>query len=150
MRIRAYVALSVVFCLPPVARAAEIVTVASPDGSVQFRLAAGAGGGLEYTVAFKQKPVIEISSIGIKVDGVNLGENVEAGSIGRYKVNETYPWNGNHSTAIDNCNGARITLTVSSGLAVGHACHKRPLWRRGTPGRAGARRAQAAAHSQVP
>jgi alpha-glucosidase len=85
--------------------------VASPDGRVQFRLSSDAKGNLAYTVTFAQKPVIELSAIGIVVDKANLAEGVEFGKAEPYKVNQTYPWNGAHSTAADNCNGVKVALT---------------------------------------
>ncbi len=89
---------------------ADNVTVASPDGRVQFQLSPGAKV-LEYTVTLGGKPVIEASAIGITVGGVNLAEGADIGKADAYKVNETYPWYGNHSTAVDNCNGVRIAMS---------------------------------------
>lgn len=101
----------VVLCLSVSVLAADDVTVASPDGRVQFRLSLGGKGRLEYLVTFKEKPVIEPSAIGIMVDGVNLAEGVEIGKADRYQVKETYPWYGAHSTAVDDSNGVRIAVT---------------------------------------
>jgi alpha-glucosidase len=111
MRIRTIFAALAAFCLSMSAWAADEVTVASPDGRVQFRLSADAKGNLEYTVTLAQKPVIELSAIGIVVDKANLAEGVEFGKTEPYKVNQTYPWNGAHSTAVDNCNGVKVALT---------------------------------------
>jgi hypothetical protein len=52
---------SPVFCLAASLRAADGVTVAGPDGKVQFRFAAGAKGHLEYTVTFGGKPIIQVT-----------------------------------------------------------------------------------------
>lgn len=109
MRTRTILAVLAAFCSP--LWAADEVAVASPDGRVQFRLSTDAKGNLAYTVTFAQKPVIELSAIGIVVDQANLAEGVEFGKPETYKVNRTYPWNGAHSTAIDNCNGAKVPLT---------------------------------------
>ena len=98
------------FCVSAAVRAADDVTVASPDGHVQFHLSAGSGG-LQYSVTFNQKSVIESSAIGIVVDRVNLASGAELGKVDSYKVNETYPWNGPHSTATDNCNGVKVSVT---------------------------------------
>ncbi len=35
---------------------------------------------------------------------------MEIGRAETYEVNETYPWYGGHSTAVDRCNGAKITI----------------------------------------
>ncbi len=111
MRLPIVSALLAALCLSAPLVAADGVTVASPDGRVQFRLSLTSQGRLEYSVTFREKPVIEASSIGITVDGVNLAEGVEIGKLDRYQVKETYPWYGVHSTAVDNCNGVRIAVT---------------------------------------
>ncbi len=97
------------FCIVGPAPAA--VAVASPDGQVQFRLLVSAAGRLEYAVTLKAKPVIEASPLGITIDGVNLAEGVRLGRPARYKVAETYPWYGVHSTAVNRCNSVRIPVT---------------------------------------
>ena len=99
------------FCFAAQLSAADSVVLASPDGGVQFRLSLGGSGRLQYSVSFKSKPVIPNSAIGITVDGVNLAEGVDLGKIEKYEVNETYPWNGVHSTAVDRCNGVKIGVT---------------------------------------
>ena len=53
------------------ARAADPLTLASPNAQVEFRLALQ-DARLSYTVAFQGKPVIEASALGIVVDGVSL------------------------------------------------------------------------------
>ena len=100
-----------VLCLAAQLSAADSVVLASPDGGVQFRLSLDNNGRLQYSVAFKERPVIGTSAIGITVDGVNLAEGVELGKADQYQVNETYPWNGVHSTAVDHCIGVRIAVT---------------------------------------
>jgi len=62
----------------PVA-AADDVTVGSPDGRVQFRLSLDSKGRTEYSVSFREKPVIETSPLGISVGGVQLAEGVQLG-----------------------------------------------------------------------
>ena len=95
----------VLFCLS--LPAAADVTVASPDGRVRFVLSSGAQGHLEYTVTFNSKNIVDPSPLGIVVDGVDLAGGAQISEAETYKINETYPWYGPHSTAIDNCNGAR-------------------------------------------
>jgi alpha-glucosidase len=99
----------VLFCLS--LPAAADVTVASPDGRVRFVLSSGAQGHLEYTVAFNSKNIIDPSPLGIVVDGVDLAGGAQIGKAEGYKINETYPWYGPHSTAVDNCNGVKVALT---------------------------------------
>ena len=105
------IALVVLLCLAAQLPAVDTVALASPDGAVQFRLSLDGNARLQYAVTFKEKPVIETSAIGITVDGVNLAQGVDLGKVEPYKVDETYPWNGVHSMAVDKCNGARIAVT---------------------------------------
>ncbi len=90
---------------------ADDVVVASPDARVQIRVTTADQGRLQYAVTFQDKPVIETSAIGIAIDGVSLADGVQIGNVDRYRVNESYPWYGNHSTAIDNCNGLKVSVT---------------------------------------
>ncbi len=61
IRIALIVLLSFAAQLP----AADGVVLASPDGAVQFQLSLDSNARLQYSVAFKEKPVIEASAIGI-------------------------------------------------------------------------------------
>lgn len=79
MRTRTALAIFAFFSLSAPTRAADEITVASPDGRVQFRLSKDAKGSLTYTVTLGSKAVIEPSKIGIVVDKVNLSEGVELG-----------------------------------------------------------------------
>ena len=98
----------VLFCLslPAVAD----VTVASPDGKVRFVLSSGAQNHLQYTVTFNSKNIIDPSPLGIVVDGADLAAGAQIGKADTYTVDETYPWYGPHSTAVNKCNGAKVAL----------------------------------------
>src|SRR6185369_3245266 len=65
---------------------------------------------LRYEISFKNKPVIETSRLLFTLDGVELTAAPEAGDVKTYRVNETYPWRGNHALATNHCNGATIAL----------------------------------------
>jgi alpha-glucosidase len=91
----------------------ELFAVTSPNGNVQFRLVLDHEARLAYSVSLNRKLVIETSPLGMVVDRVNLSEAVIAGKPDRYKTDQTYPWNGVHSTAVDRSNGARLTLKHS-------------------------------------
>lgn len=93
----------------PVAHAADAVRVESPDASIRLGLAAP-GGRLTHEVTLGGRPAIERSRLGIVVDGVDLGEGAAIGRVERYQIEESYPWRGVHSTAVNRCRGARITL----------------------------------------
>jgi alpha-glucosidase len=111
MRIRIATALLVMVYASVSLSIAGDITVASPDGRVQFRLSLGDKGRLQYAVAFREKPVIEVSAIGIIVDGVDLAAGAQIGKVEQYQVSESYPWFGAHSIATNHCNGVKISVT---------------------------------------
>jgi alpha-glucosidase len=94
------------------ALAADQAQVLSPDGNVQLKFLLDKGR-LDYTVTFKNKAVIERSRVQFSVDGVDLSQGLELGRVERYQVKESYPWRGVHCQAVNNCNGARISLKHS-------------------------------------
>ena len=55
--------------------------------------------------------LLDPSPLGIVVDKVDLADGAQIGSAETYKVNETYPWFGAHTPAVNNCNGAKVALT---------------------------------------
>ena len=99
------------FALSLTAFASEVTTLSSPDSRVQFRIAVRENGQLAYSVTRNAKPVLETSALAMIVDGVNLGQGVETGKTDRYRLNETYPWHGVHSTAVNRANGLRLAVT---------------------------------------
>jgi alpha-glucosidase len=90
-------------------RASDEVSLLSPDGNVQLKIFLDEGQ-VKYGVTFKDKAVIETSRVQFTVDGIDLSEGVTVGGVERYQVKETYPWRGVHSQAVNNCNGAKISL----------------------------------------
>jgi alpha-glucosidase len=104
-----FAALLVFWFASSTAPAADALALASPNGQVEFRLTLQ-DARLSYTVAFQGKPVIEASALGIVVDGVSLAEGAQLGRAERYRTNETYPWCGVHSTAVDRSNGAKFQV----------------------------------------
>ena len=85
------------------------VQVASPDGKLKFTMLPNAER-LTFTVVFGNATVIEPSPIVMKLDGYDLSSGVVFNNAERYEVNETYPWYGAHSTAVNQCNGVKISL----------------------------------------
>jgi alpha-glucosidase len=87
------------------------VDVIGPDRTVALRLFRQAGGGshLAWQMTLRGRPVIEPSRLGIVVDGQDLGEGTLAG-VENYRVEETYPWRGVHSQAVNRANGARLLI----------------------------------------
>lgn len=86
------------------------VVVSSPDGRIKFVLSPDAER-LVYSVKMANVNVIEPSSLKMSVDTFDLASGVIFVSIDRFEVNETYPWHGAHSTAVNHCNGAVISFT---------------------------------------
>jgi len=87
----------------------EGIRIDSPDGKVRFDMLPNAER-LTFTVTLENTPVLEASAIAMILDGYDLSSGVVFGKAERYEINETYPWCGARSTAIDRCNGARIFL----------------------------------------
>ncbi len=86
------------------------VQVAGPDGKVKFALGSNPER-LTYTITFGDATVIEPSSLDMRVDGYDLSSGVIFNSLEPYSIDETYPWHGVHSTAVNRCNGVKISLT---------------------------------------
>jgi alpha-glucosidase len=87
----------------------EQVEVASLDGNVRLVVLPNAER-LTYTVTMGGTTVIEPSVLRLMVDGYDLPSGVVLGNIETYEIDETYPWHGAHSTAVNKCRGARIAL----------------------------------------
>lgn len=86
------------------------IIIAGPDGRIEFQLLTAEAGRLSYSVAFRKRAVIETSALGMIIGGADLCQGVEIGGMERYRVNERYAWRGNHSEAVNRCNGARLSL----------------------------------------
>src|SRR3989442_13551404 len=95
--------------LRTVEAAGEVITFKSPNGQVQFILFA-AGRQLRYRVTRANQIVVDLSQLGILVDGVDLCRDRTITKIARYRVFEKYPARGVHSVTTDNCNAAKISL----------------------------------------
>ncbi len=88
---------------------AKQIKVVSPDRQLEFQLVSEQSH-LQYRIMFRQKPIVEMSRMVMKIDEVDLGQNVEIGRVEIYRTNERYASRGVHSEAIDHCNGARVSL----------------------------------------
>ena len=86
------------------------VQVASPDGKVKFMLGSNPER-LTWSATLNGTAVIEPSSLDMRVDGYDLSSGVIFNSLETYSIDETYPWHGAHSTAVNRCNGAKVSLT---------------------------------------
>jgi len=86
------------------------VQIASPDGKVKLIVGSNPER-LTYWVTLENTAVIEPSPFDVRMDGYNLSCGVTFNNLERYTIDETYPWHGVHSTAINRCSGAKISLT---------------------------------------
>ena len=101
----------VVFFILPSSKAlpTDTLIVASPDKQIQFRLF-DQQNQLQYAVTCKNVPVVANSPIVMLLNDKQIKTAVTSKSVQRYQLNEQYPWWGVHSTAINQCNGAKIPL----------------------------------------
>src|SRR2546429_2435789 len=107
MRRRAFVAAAL--STPPLARdlarllrppaPGDGIRITSPNGAVELQLLPATQPRATYGVTFRSRPVIEPSPLGVLVDGVDLGQGVEAGKVESYRANGHYDWRGVHSGA---------------------------------------------------
>ncbi len=86
------------------------VQVTSPNGKVRFTLGSNPER-LTYTITRDEVMVIEPSRLDMIIDNYELSSGVIFNDLEVYSIDETYPWHGAHSTAVNRCNGAKITLT---------------------------------------
>jgi len=85
------------------------VQVISPDGKVKFTLLPNPER-LSYAVTMGGSAVVDPSPLDMRVDGYNLSSGVAFSNLETYSVDEAYPWHGAHSTAVNRCNGAKVSL----------------------------------------
>jgi alpha-glucosidase len=85
------------------------LTVKSPDGKVRLVMESNKGN-LTYSVFFNGAEVINPSVMGLVINGKNMGRGITIGKTESYRINETYATLGVHSTAINNCNGLKVSM----------------------------------------
>ena len=84
-------------------------TIKSPDGKIA--VAVRTGEHLSYSVNFRGKFVLGKSTMGITVDGEDLGQHAMfSGKSETKTINETYRTRGVHTTALNHCNVTVIPL----------------------------------------
>jgi alpha-glucosidase len=89
-------------CLP--------VNFASPDGLVLCNVTVEKNQ-LLLSVIMNGNVVLEKSPLNMMINGASITEGTTIGKIAKFSSDETYPWYGLHSVAIDRYNGASISLT---------------------------------------
>lgn len=89
--------------------ASNEIQVRSPSGLVQFQLFAQENR-LKFALTFRGQSVIETSPLRFTVDDGDLADSAEIVGTDTYLLNETYPWRGVHSQAVNHCRGLAIAL----------------------------------------
>jgi alpha-glucosidase len=84
--------------------------VTSPDGRIAAELST-TGGVLRYRIAVDGKEVLAPSEIGLRSDGVEIGQNAALGAVTITSVDETWPFHGGHALAVNRANEASIPAT---------------------------------------
>src|SRR4051812_29417362 len=86
------------------------VQVVSPDGRVKLTVGSNPER-LTWAVTRGDAAVIEPSRLDMRVDGYDLSSGVVFRNLESYTIDETYPWHGAHGTAVNRCNGVKLSLT---------------------------------------
>lgn len=88
---------------------AKFTAFTSPNGKVAASVGVS-GGRLVLAVRRDGKTVLDPSPLGVTVDGVDLGENVEPGTSETYTTNTTYPDPRGPGSLHDQCKGVKMSL----------------------------------------
>src|SRR5204862_7351894 len=91
---------AVLFCFVSQLVAAAEVRVTSPDQATAIRVFQQ-DARLRYEITANQHTVIESSPLAVSVDGVELTRDAGLGKATRSDINESYPWRGVHSRAVN-------------------------------------------------
>jgi alpha-glucosidase len=83
--------------------------ITSPNGRVRFHLAHD-DSQLTFRATLDNREAIESSKLWISLDTIGLTTEAHITGIERYRIRETYLTRGVHSKAVNNCNGARISI----------------------------------------
>jgi len=89
--------------------AANGITIVSPNRRIQFYLSLDPTR-LRYFATLNHRKAIDWSIMAISLGGTDISNLISFGKVERYRISETYATRGVHSTAVNSCNGARISL----------------------------------------
>lgn len=92
--------------------AGEVITFKSPNSKLQFELVT-TGLQLRYRIFRANRAIVEMSQFAFLIDGANLCRDSTISRIERYRTSEKYLTRGVHSSALNNCLGARIWIRHS-------------------------------------
>ena len=108
LKVHAVVACFIVSIAANAASSSDII-IKSPDTHIAFHLSLQ-NNQLVYHIELNNSPVIISSPIIFSLNQSVITNNVKLIDVKHYSINETYPWQGAHSTAINKCSGAQIQL----------------------------------------
>ncbi len=114
-----YILIFICFLLTPVSpvMGKPAPNLLSPDGNMHFILQTE-NKQLFFSVTLNGKTVIEKSPLRMMIDSVEITNGIKTGAISNYNIDETYPWYGIHSVAINRCNGFIIDVKhIKSAIA---------------------------------
>jgi len=94
--------------------AARETIIASPNGRVRFHLA-NVDSQMSFRATLDNREAIESSRLYVSLDTISLTTEARINKIEHYRIHETYPTRGGHSTAVNNCSGARISIRHQNG-----------------------------------
>jgi alpha-glucosidase len=89
---------------------AKPVAIASPNGTLKT-IVTDDGGTLRYSVWLDGKQVLAPSPIGIQSDGIAFGHDAKLGKPRMHQVNETYPFFGGKSEAVNRAREATVPVS---------------------------------------
>ncbi len=88
--------------------------IPSPDGKVQTDLYTNDAGRLCLRLVRGNTPILDESPLGVVVNGVDFGNGVQIMSIEHEAIQQSYPWRGVHSVAVNTCNSAVASVSHAS------------------------------------
>jgi len=103
-------ALSAGAAAPP-SKAADDVSVTSPDGRIVARITLDDSRRPRLTVTRSGVVVIEQAPLVMTIDGQDLTSSVTLGAVETSSTDTTYPWRGVHARAVDQSRTARIAAS---------------------------------------
>ena len=92
------------------ANAGDTTLVSGPGGKIQFKLFE-IKKELSFTISYDGVTVVENSPLVVLLNNSPITGNTKIESEKKYSINETFPWLGAHSTAINHCNGLQISVS---------------------------------------
>ncbi|HXI62394.1 MAG TPA: glycoside hydrolase family 97 catalytic domain-containing protein, partial [Pyrinomonadaceae bacterium] len=94
--------------------AGEVINFKSPNSELQFLLFT-TGPQLQYRIIRAGRSIVELSHLAFLVDGIDLCRDSTITRIERYRVSKNYATRGVHSSAVNSCLGARVSIRDSAG-----------------------------------